>query len=217
MATQAERRAGTRRALLDAAAELLVDEGLVGFTTGAVTSRSGLSNGALFSHFPTRLELLAATVEHVLSGLRDGYETTFAGLIDTGASPATLLELLWESMNDTRFAAVLGVYTQARTDPDLFLALNPIVVKHGSFVGQINRKVVRSFVHDVQQAEEMAGLGTIAILAMQGLAVSHMVGASMNASRALIDTFADLLEMRGLAASAQTPAEPCADPSADGA
>jgi AcrR family transcriptional regulator len=198
VATQAERRASTRQALLDAAAELLVDEGLVGFTTAAVTQRSGLSNGALFSHFPTRLELLAATVEHILSDLRAGYETTFAGLIDTGASPVTLLELLWESMNDVRFAAVLGVYTQARTDPDLFLALNPIVVKHGSFVGQINRRVVASFVDDPGVTERTAGLGTIAILAMQGLVVSHMVGASQSAARPLIDAFAQILEVQRL-------------------
>jgi AcrR family transcriptional regulator len=211
MATQAQRRANTRQALLDAAAELLVDEGLAGFTTAAVTQRSGLSNGALFSHFPTRLELLAATVEHILSGLREGYETTFAGLIDTGASPATLLELLWESMNDTRFAAVLGVYTQARTDPDLFLALNPIVVKHGSFVGQINRRVVASFEHDPARAETTALLGTIAILAMQGLAVSHMVGASMSAARPMIDTFAQLLELQRLTRSAERPLDPHED------
>lgn len=196
MATQAERRASTRQALLDAAAELLVDEGLPGFTTAAVTQRSGLSNGALFGHFPTRLELLAATVEHILGSLREGYETTFAGLIDTGASPVTLLELLWASMNDVRFAAVLGVYTQARTDPDLFLALNPIVVKHGSFVGQINRRVVASFADDPELAERIAGLGTLAILAMQGLVVSHMVGASQNAARPLIDTFSMLLELQ---------------------
>jgi AcrR family transcriptional regulator len=194
--TQAERRATTRQALLDAAADVLVDEGLAGFTTSAVVARSGLSNGALFGHFPTRLDLLAATLEHVLTELREGYETTFAGLIDTGASPETLLELLWESMNDPRFAAVLGVYTQARTDTDLFLAIHDLVVRHGSFVGQINKRVVTSFIGDPTRGEATAALGTLAILSMQGLVVSHMVGASMDTARPLIDTLAHLFELQ---------------------
>ena len=64
---------------------------------------------------------------------------------------------------------------------------------------------------DPEQAEQTHGLGTIAILAMQGLAVSHMVGASMNASRSLIDTFADLLEHR-----LAPPAGPTAEPGVEG-
>ncbi len=193
VATQAERRATTRQALLDAAAALLIEEGLAGFTTAAVTQRAGLSNGALFGHFPTRLELLAATLEHVLAGLRVGYERTFNGLFETGTSAETLLELLWESMHDPVFGAVLGVYTQARTDAELLTAIHDIVVDHGAHVGQINRRVVASFVTDPEDAARTATLGTLAILAMQGLVVSNMVGASLGAHRDLIGTFADLL------------------------
>ena len=210
MVTQAVRRASTRQALLDAAAELLVLDGLASFTTTAVTQRANLSNGALFSHFPTRLELLAATVEHILSDLRVGYETTFAGLIETGASAETLLELLWASMSDRRFGAVLSVYTQARTDPELYEAVNEIVVRHGSFVGQINRRVVASFIDDPDRVEQLAGLGTIAILAMQGLAVSHMVGASRSAARPLIDTFAHLFELQRSLGSPEPHSAPAA-------
>jgi AcrR family transcriptional regulator len=180
--------------LLDAAGQLLVEVGLPGFTTAAVTQRAALSNGALFGHFPTRLELLAATVEHTLAGLRVGYERTFNGLVETGATPETLLELLWESMSDPSFGAVLGVYTQARTDPELYDALHDIVVMHGSYVGQINRRVSASFVDDPERAATIAGLGTLAILAMQGLVVSQMVGASKGAKSDLVRAFTMLLE-----------------------
>jgi AcrR family transcriptional regulator len=192
MATQAERKATTRTALIEAAAELLVVEGLTGFTTSAVTHRAGLSNGALFGHFPTRLELLAATVEYMLERLRDGYDATFTGLIDGHTSPETLLELLWESMNDPSFGAVLGVYTQARTDHELLAAIHDIVVRHGSYVGEINRRVARTLAPDPSRAARLTSLGTMAIIAMQGLVVSHMVGASMGGERDLIGAFAQL-------------------------
>lgn len=202
--TQAERRATTRQALLDAAAELLVDEGLAGFTTAAVTQRAGLSNGALFSHFPTRLDLLAATLEHILSGLRDSYEITFNGLVETGATPETLLELLWESMSNPSFGAVLSVYTQARTDQELYGAIHELVVRHGSYVGQINRRITATFVDEPQRVALVSGLGTLAILAMQGLVVSHMVGASAGAKDDLIGAFTTILET----AMAQPPGAP---------
>ena len=195
--TQAARRATTRQTLLDAAAALLVDEGLAGFTTTAVTQRAGLSNGALFSHFRTRLDLLAATLDQVLAGLRVGYERTLAGLAETGSSAETLLELLWEAMNDPAFGAVLGVYTHARTDAELLAAIHDIVVLHGSHVGEINRRVIATFVDDPAQAARTAGLGTLAILAMQGLVVSNMVGAGKGgARRHLIATLAELLEQQ---------------------
>ena len=69
-----------------------------------------------------------ATVRPGITGLwqvSGRNETTFAGLIDTGASPETLLELLWESMNDARFAAVpafLETELQYRENLELLLA-----------------------------------------------------------------------------------------------
>lgn len=195
MATQAQRRAITRQALLDAAADVLVADGLAGFTTAAVTTRADLSNGALFGHFPTRLELLAATVEHILGRLRAGYEQTFADLEDHLVAPETLLELLWASMADAQFGAVLGVYTQARTDRELLAAIHDIVVRHGSYVGQINRRIAASFApDDPERALQITRIGTIAIISLQGLVVSHMVGASMGGERDLIGAFAEMLE-----------------------
>lgn len=195
MATQAERRRSTRQALLAASAGLLVDDGLPGFTTAAVTQRANLSNGALFSHFPTRLDLLAATVEHILEGLRTGYESDFTDLLDSGAGIQEMLELLWSSMSDPGFAAVLGVYTQARTDPELYEAIHAIVVEHGAYVGRINRRISARFVDDDPgRAAVVAGLATIAILAMQGLVVAHMVGASASAKDEVIQAFTAILD-----------------------
>lgn len=194
MPTQAERKATTRQALLDAAADLIVEEGLAGFTTTAVTQRADMSNGALFSHFPTRLELLAATVEHVLTRLRDDYEAAFDRLVEHGASPEALLDLLWESMSDPQFCAVIAVYTQSRTDGELLVALHDVVVEHGAYVGALNQRVARTFTDDPSVAARLYGLGTIAILAMQGLVVSNMVGASIGSERDLIGAFADLYE-----------------------
>ena len=192
MPTQAERRAATRSTLLDAAAEVLVERGLAGFTTTAVTDRAGVSNGALFRHFPTRLDLIAATVEHVLVRLRTTYETTFGDLPDR-PDVETLLDLLWSAMSDTQFGAVLEVYTQARTDTDLLAAIHPIVAEHGDYVNALTARVAATL-GDGTDSEPLAGLGSLAILAMQGLVVGQMAGASPGYERDVLAGFRTLID-----------------------
>lgn len=192
MPTQAERRAATRSTLLDAAAQVLVERGLVGFTTTAVTERAGVSNGALFRHFPTRLDLIAATVEHVLVRLRTDYETTFGDLPDR-PDVETVLDLLWSAMSDTQFGAVLEVYTQARTDTELLAAIHPIVAEHGEYVNELTARVAAAL-GDGADATPLAGLGSLAILAMQGLVVGQMAGASPGSERDVLAGLRTLID-----------------------
>jgi AcrR family transcriptional regulator len=63
--TQAQRREGTIGALLDATVTCLSERGYAATSTAAVCAEAGVSQGALFRHFPTRQALLVATAEHV--------------------------------------------------------------------------------------------------------------------------------------------------------
>lgn len=63
--TQAERRESTIGALLDATVTCLATRGYAATSTAAVCAEAGVSQGALFRHFPTRQALLVATAEHV--------------------------------------------------------------------------------------------------------------------------------------------------------
>src|SRR5215831_6079633 len=63
--TQQQRRAETRRALLDAAVDSLIDVGFARTTTLEVQRRAQVSRGALLHHFPSKAELLVAVVDHL--------------------------------------------------------------------------------------------------------------------------------------------------------
>src|SRR5215212_4750967 len=63
--TQQQRRAETRRALLDAAIESLIEVGFARTTTLEVQRRADVSRGALLHHFPSKAELLVAVVDHL--------------------------------------------------------------------------------------------------------------------------------------------------------
>src|SRR6186713_75372 len=63
--TQQQRRDETRRALLDAAVESLIEVGFARTTTLEVQRRAEVSRGALLHHFPSKAELLVAAIAHL--------------------------------------------------------------------------------------------------------------------------------------------------------
>ena len=67
--SQRERREETRGRLLAATQTSLVELGYAGATTTAICRRAGVSQGALFKHFASKGELLAATAEWLFGGL----------------------------------------------------------------------------------------------------------------------------------------------------
>src|SRR5438132_3616641 len=63
--TQAERRASTRTALLDAAIDCLVEQGYANTTTRRIAERAGVTPGAVHHHFAGKAELLSEAVRHL--------------------------------------------------------------------------------------------------------------------------------------------------------
>ena len=69
MARQAERREATRAALIAAARECFVAQGFEATSTEAILARAGVSKGALYHHFDSKTELLAAVFETISQDL----------------------------------------------------------------------------------------------------------------------------------------------------
>lgn len=61
--TQAERRSTTRAALLAAARELFAEHGYAGTGREQIAERAGVTRGALYHHFDTKLDLFGQVVE----------------------------------------------------------------------------------------------------------------------------------------------------------
>jgi AcrR family transcriptional regulator len=63
--TQAERRASTRRALLDAARSLFAEKGYHGTAAEEIVGRAGLTRGALYHHFEDKKDLFRVVVDEM--------------------------------------------------------------------------------------------------------------------------------------------------------
>ena len=59
-----ERSVRTRERLLDATLDVIFEEGWSGTSTNRICERAGVSRGAQTHHYPTKVELLLAAIEH---------------------------------------------------------------------------------------------------------------------------------------------------------
>jgi AcrR family transcriptional regulator len=128
--TQRERRDETRQKLLEATLACLGELGYARATTTEIVRLAGLSQGALFKHFPSKAALMSAAVEHLFEELVAGYEATFARLPGQTADAAHAFDLLWEIFTGPRLAIAFELYLSARTEPALRAALEPVVRHH---------------------------------------------------------------------------------------
>ncbi len=117
--TQAQRSASTRAALLDATIACLVERGFEGTSTPEICRRAGVSRGAQLHHYPTKEELLAASVEHLCERRLEEFQQ----MVQADSSPAGRVESafdkLWEIYSGPTLMAWVELAVAARTNPAL--------------------------------------------------------------------------------------------------
>lgn len=74
----------TRQRLLDAAVELLIDEGGAGLTTGRLTEQAGVVQSAFYNHFASVDECKQAALREVRSRVMTTADVIFGGLQGPG-------------------------------------------------------------------------------------------------------------------------------------
>ena len=124
--TQAERRESTVARLLGATLETLAENGYSKTTTIAVCRRAGLTQGALFRYFPSRVALIAAATDEVCRRHLALIAPALAELVASEADPiAALVITMREATRTPEHAAWHEVMVAARTDAELHALVAP--------------------------------------------------------------------------------------------
>ncbi|MBA2348657.1 MAG: TetR family transcriptional regulator [Solirubrobacterales bacterium] len=141
--TQEQRREETRGKLLDATITSLVEVGYSATTTRRVAELAGVSVGAQSHHFPHRVDLLAAAVEHLAERrVRELREVSAALPDDLGERAAVCLDLLWADFSSPLFSAFVKLWVAAADDPELFARLAPIEVMMVRSIRELSVEIV---------------------------------------------------------------------------
>jgi AcrR family transcriptional regulator len=118
--TQAERRAATREALLDAAVDCLAEEGYANTTTRRIAERSGVTLGAMQYHFASKAELLGYATRRIGSKIAQQIlERGSADIPSIQSRAEDFLDYWWDLLKGPLFAATAELWVAARTDSEL--------------------------------------------------------------------------------------------------
>ena len=125
--TQPERRAETIEALLDATISTIADVGYGRATTAAICARAGVTQGALFHHFDTRIDLILAALQRLTERRIARYVEFAEPTAASAGDPRSLLRLAGQLARDDVALAWTELTVAARTDADLRGRVEPAV------------------------------------------------------------------------------------------
>jgi AcrR family transcriptional regulator len=188
--SQLERRTETRARLLGATQTALVERGYAGTTTTEVCRRAGVSQGALFKHFASKGELLAATAERLFGGLIDAYRDEMPNLAGVQDRAEAAVRLLWGVFEDPRLLAAIELYGAARTDRELAQRLAPVAERHGENLRQLSHEL---FPEAAARKPEFDALVAVVVQAIQGATLGSLASGERRAFAPMLALLTDLV------------------------
>ena len=163
----------TRRRLLDAAVEELLEHGYVGLTTPAVAARAGVSRGAQQNHFPHKTTLVAEAVRHLALRQCEELRERVADVPRGRARVQAGLDILFEQYSGPLFAAVVELSLAARGDADL----RAVIATEERTVAQAMQETATViFDDDFPATREAARTWASVLAAIRGLALLKLLG-----------------------------------------
>ena len=203
--TQAERKAETRRRLLDAAAERFAAEGVEAVSVDAVAQGAERTSGALYSHFGSKAGLLYA----LLDEWKNATATVAAAEIEVADTLDGQLEAIWRNVADP---PAEGAASWVLLEHELWL----YAVRHPDMVDRLAERYREIRAQMVASALEWStdegAQPVVAADEVPTLMIALLLGLEMQ-QRVDPDAVPDDLAVRGLRALVGHPAPNPADPS----
>ncbi len=209
--SQAERRASTRAALLDAALITLVKDGYANFTTRGVAERAGFSQGTQQHYFESKAGFVVEAMRYAVQVIRDDTvrRLDISGLTTPGEQER-LLDEIWRVHQSLAFKAALELWNAARADEQLRETLRQLEREVTEAIRATSREVLSRT--DADPA--VLDLLDLALSAVRGLAMLAPVVPQAVLERRWItqrEHLADLLRRR-VNPTRAGPGEPDASP-----
>jgi AcrR family transcriptional regulator len=182
----AERSAATRARLLDATLECLVELGWAGTSTTEVVRRAGVSRGAQVHHFPTKEDLVLATVKRLTARRLDEYREAFRSLPEDHRTADAGFDLLRAACSGPTWEIWLELAVASRTNP----ALRERFVEMERHFWDAAVQVQRDLFPYTADDEALARLVVrFAFCFVDGMSVARMIGADEAELDAVADAF----------------------------
>lgn len=158
-----------RQAICGATIDLLVDVGYAETSLNRVAAAAGFSKGALQHHFPSKEDLIAATVNELLS--RTAVTPDEQSCAKTPEQ--ALFNTWYRYVNTDPYRALMEIFAAARTDQPLMDRLKPDLIRWGKKLDEQTAKLFEAISGD---DDEAIVLITMTRSFMRGLLVEERYG-----------------------------------------
>lgn len=172
MSKRDEQRAATRRRLVDAAVESLIEKGVAATTTLEVQRRAGVSRGALLHHFPTHEELLGAAVGRLVQRNEEAVREELAAGPPSADGLSRSFRVLWAVLRRPAFGAELELWAVARTNPRLRQVLRQA---EGAARRDLYRVIGDVLGPEVTSAPSYPLVAELTVQLLRGMAISDVL------------------------------------------
>ena len=179
-----------RQRLLEATVDCLVGVGWSATSTTLVSQRAGVSRGAQLHHFPTKSDLVLASVEHLSASRQDDLLDRLGRLPSGRRRTRAVLEMLSELFTGPLFVAALELWVAARTDPALHQAVSALE-------GRMGRDAHRSTVEALDVDESIPGnreLVQATLDLVRGLGLANTLTDDTTRRGHILDRWAETLD-----------------------
>ncbi len=137
--TQQQRREETVARLLDASIATIVEVGYARASAAVITKRADVSVGALFRHFETMGDFMAATAYEVLRRQLESFTKQVAEIPADGPALEAVLEILRDITGNPTNAVMYELMIAARTDEKLRATLQHVLTEYGAKIFEAAR------------------------------------------------------------------------------
>lgn len=183
---QAEKGAQLRAQVMDATIDCLAEMPYSDISMEVISRRAGVSRGGIQYHFPTRLDVLQATVAHLHRERLDIFRNDLSSLAPGGDAVDHIIESHWRHLNEREFLAYQELILAARSEPELAQMLSR---SYAAFIEEWH-DIARELLAWDARDPGMALAGNVAHYLLEGMAYGQIGGQISDAEVERLLTYA---------------------------
>jgi AcrR family transcriptional regulator len=168
--TQQQRRDETIARLLDASIETIIEVGYARTSAALIAKRAQVSDGAIFRHFPTMRDLMAATLSEAGRRQLEEVATRFADVPTGKPALEEALTIISEVIGNPTNTVIHELWVAARTDEKLRDTLREVMAPYVAKIYDAVRAV---------HSAELEALGDENFGALVAVLINSFDGAAM--------------------------------------
>jgi AcrR family transcriptional regulator len=130
--TQQQRREETIAGLLDASIDTIIDVGYARASAAVIAKRARVSDGALFRHFPTMGDFMAATAREVMRRQLDSFTKQVAEIPANKPALEAALTIMRDLTGNATNTVMYELMVAARTDGKLRSTLQEVLTEYAA-------------------------------------------------------------------------------------